>query len=268
MSELLELVNLSVGYGSRVALESVNLTVRRGSQVAVVGPNGAGKSSMFKAMVGLLPIRAGDLRLHGASLPERGGRIAYIPQREEVDWSFPVTVRDVVTMGRYGRGKWLPRRRKPADMAAVEQVLQTLGIADLANRPIGELSGGQQQRVFFARSLAQEPEVLLLDEPFNGVDIATREVMLDVLAGLREPGVTVLLSTHDLDLAARHFDQVILINKRLISSGSPGEVFTEEHLMQAFEGRMIQVDGRWILVDHCCGGDRPGAGDARSEMDH
>lgn len=268
MSESLDLTNLSVGYGPRVALETVSLTVRRGTQVAVVGPNGAGKSSLFKAMVGLLPIRAGDLELHGSRLPDKAGRIAYIPQREEVDWTFPVTVRDVVMMGRYGRGKWLPKRRKPADLEAVERALRTLGIVSLANRPIGELSGGQQQRVFLARSLAQEPEVLLLDEPFNGVDIGSREAMLEVLAGLRELRVTVLLSTHDLDLAARHFDQVVLLNKRLISSGSPGEVFTEEHLMQAFEGRMILVEGRWMLVDHCCGGDKTGPGPARAEMDH
>lgn len=268
MSEFLELANLTVGYGSRSALESVSLSIQRGSQVAVVGPNGAGKSTLFKAMVGLLPIRAGGMRLQGGSLPDKRGRIAYIPQREEVDWSFPVTVRDVVIMGRYGRGKWLPKRYSQADMTVVERALQTLGIADLAGVRIGELSGGQQQRVFLARSLAQDPEVLLLDEPFNGVDIGTREAMLEVLAGLREQGVTVLLSTHDLDLAARHFDQVILVNKRLISSGKPSEVFTEDHLMQAFAGRMICVDGRWILVDHCCGGGETGPGRARSEMDH
>jgi manganese/iron transport system ATP-binding protein len=180
-----------------------------------------------------------------------------------VDWRFPVTVFDVVAMGRYGRGTWL-KRLTGVDRQIVHASLGQLDIADLANRPIGELSGGQQQRVFLARALAQEPHVLLLDEPFTGVDVSTREATLDLLSGLRAQGVTVLVSTHDLDLAASRFDQVVLLNRRLIRAGTPKEVFTEEHLHQAFSGQMVVVDGRIIVVDQCCcGGDgadqRPGA---------
>ena len=162
---------------------------------------------------------------------------------------------DVVAMGRYGRGRWL-KRLTAADRAAVRESLERLDISDLAHRPIGELSGGQQQRVFLARALAQKPHVLLLDEPFTGVDLSTREATLDLLAGLRAHQVTVLVSTHDLDLAARRFDQVVLLNRKLIHAGAPGEVFTEKHLHEAFGGQMVVVDGRMIVVDQCCcGGD-------------
>ena len=145
-----------------------------GAQVAVVGPNGAGKSTLFKALVGLLPLRSGRMTLRDRAPGEHGDPIAYVPQREEIDWSFPVTVHDVVMMGRYGRLGWL-RRPGAADREVVARCLDELGIADLAKRAIGELSGGQQQRVFLARALAQEPHVLLLDEPFTGVDVGARE---------------------------------------------------------------------------------------------
>jgi ABC-type Mn2+/Zn2+ transport system ATPase subunit len=213
-------------------------------------------------MMGLLPIASGEVLLHGQPRSEYKEPIAYVPQREEVDWRFPVTVFDVVAMGRYGRGKWL-KRLTAADRRSVQESLERLDIADLAHRPIGELSGGQQQRVFLARALAQEPHVLLLDEPFTGVDVSTREATLELLAGLRAREVTVLVSTHDLDLAAGRFDQVVLLNRRLIHAGPPREVFTEEHLHEAFGGQMVVVDGRMIVVDQCCGGgDGPGHGAA------
>ncbi len=257
MSDSLELRDVSVRYGQRLALDSVSLTVPHGEQVAVVGPNGAGKSTLFKAMVGLLPISSGEMLLHGRPRAEYRDPIAYVPQREEVDWRFPVNVFDVVAMGRYGRGRWL-KRLTATDRDLIEQSLEALDVADLAPRPIGELSGGQQQRVFLARALAQEPHVLLLDEPFTGVDVATREATLDLLAGLRSRSVTVLVSTHDLDLAAARFDQVVLLNGYLIRAGRPHEVFTEENLQRAFSGQMVVVDGRVIVVDQCCGGDREG----------
>ena len=263
MTDLLELRAVSVAYGGRLALESVTLSIPHGAQVAVVGPNGAGKSTLFKAMVGLLPLRSGEMLIHGSAPGECRDPIAYVPQREEVDWRFPVTVSDVVAMGRYGRRGWL-RRLSAVDRQVVLQSLQQLGIADLGQRPIGELSGGQQQRTFLARALAQEPHVLLLDEPFTGVDVATREATLDLLARLRDRSVTVLVSTHDLDLAAGRFDQVVLLNGRLVSAGRPEEVFTQEHLHAAFGGQMVVVDGKTIVVDQCCGGHGPHHGEGTS----
>ncbi|MBN1631545.1 MAG: metal ABC transporter ATP-binding protein [Thermoleophilia bacterium] len=259
MSDLLELRGVSVCYGGRVALDSVSLIIPHGAQVAVVGPNGAGKSTLFKAMMGLIPLHSGEMLIHGRPAAEYRDPVAYVPQREEVDWRFPVTVFDVVAMGRYGRGRWL-KRLSGEDREAVRRSLERLGIGGLAQRPIGELSGGQQQRVFLARALAQEPHVLLLDEPFTGVDISTREATLELLQSLRERSVTVLVSTHDLDLASGRFDEVVLLNGRLVSAGSPQEVFTQEHLHAAFGGQMVVVDGKIIVVDQCCGGHGPVGG--------
>jgi len=224
--------------------------------VAVIGPNGAGKSTLFKAMVGLIPLRTGSMLIHGRPPEDSHGPVAYVPQRGEVDWRFPVTVSDVVSMGRYGRGSWLGRL-SPEDREIVAMSLERLGIAGLAKRPIGELSGGQQQRVFLARALAQEPHVLLLDEPFTGVDMATREAAFELLKDLRRRDVTVLVSTHDLDLAAGRFDEVVLLNRRLISNGPSGTVFNEGNLQEAFGGQMVVVNGKAIVVDQCCGGHGP-----------
>jgi len=266
MTGLLELREVSVYYGARLALDSVSLSVETGAQVAVVGPNGAGKSTLFRALVGLQPVRGGEILFDGRPPGEYRGPIAYVPQREEVDWRFPVSVGDVVAMGRYGRRGWL-RKQSAADRQVVLDSLEHLGIVDLAPRPIGELSGGQQQRVFLARALAQEPQILLLDEPFTGVDMATREATLHLLAGLRARSVTVLVSTHDLDLAAGRFDQVALLNGRLISAGRPAEVFTHEHMQAAFGGQMMIVDDKVIVVDQCCGAQVPGSQQHRHDSD-
>ncbi|NLO27921.1 MAG: metal ABC transporter ATP-binding protein [Actinobacteria bacterium] len=258
MNELLEVRDVSVVYGERTVLDSVSLVIPHGAQIAVVGPNGAGKSTLFKAMMGLVPLRHGEMLIHGRPASEYRDPVAYVPQREEVDWHFPVTVWDVVSMGRYGRGRWL-RKRCASDLEIIRRSMDSLGISALAERPIGELSGGQQQRVFLARALAQEPHVLLLDEPFTGVDISTKEAVLEFLSSLRDRVVTVLVSTHDLELASARFDEIVLLNGRLISSGSPEQVFTEAHLQAAFGGQMVVVNGRVIAVDQCCGG---GAHDA------
>jgi manganese/iron transport system ATP-binding protein len=256
MTDSLDLREVSVGYGDRPALEAVSLSIPHGAQVAVIGPNGAGKSALFKAMVGLLPLRRGTMLIHGRPPAEYREPVAYVPQREEVDWRFPVTVQDVVAMGRFGRGSWLGKL-SGRDRDIVEQSLERLGIRELAKRPIGDLSGGQQQRVFLARALAQGPHILLLDEPFTGVDIATRETIFALLSDLRERSVTVLLSTHDLDLASERFDLVVLLNRRLVSVGPPVEVFTAENLQEAFGGQMVVVNGKAIVVDQCCGGHGP-----------
>jgi ABC-type Mn2+/Zn2+ transport system ATPase subunit len=254
MNGTLELLDVSVFYGAQLALDSVSFRVEEGTQVAVVGPNGAGKSTLFKAMVGLLPVASGELLIGGRPFGEFRD-IAYVPQREDVDWRFPVTVLDVVAMGRYGRGRWLKRLAR-ADRQVVHDCMERMGILGLGQRSIGELSGGQQQRVFLARALAQQPRVLLLDEPFTGVDLATREATLDLLNDLRKTSVTVLLSTHDLDLAMERFEQVALLSGRLIGFGRPQEVFTERNLQAAFGGQMVVVDGKMVVVDQCCGGAR------------
>jgi ABC-type Mn2+/Zn2+ transport system ATPase subunit len=249
----LELERVNVGYNGSLTLQELSFQVPHGERVAVVGPNGAGKSTLFKALVGLLPLRSGSIRIHGQPLGHHQDCVAYVPQREEVDWRFPVSVLDVVMMGRFGRTGWL-RRPSAADRSAALHRLEQMGIADLANNPIGDLSGGQQQRVFLARALAQEPHILLMDEPFTGVDVTTQEATLTLLDELRREQVTVLVSTHDLDMAAQRFDEVVLLNHRLIAYGKPGEVFRAEHIRTAFGGQALTIDGV-IVVDQCCPGE-------------
>ena len=244
---------VTVAYDGKPALDNVSLSVPHGAQVAIVGPNGAGKSTLFKALVGLLPVRSGTMTLRDRAPGDHGDTIAYVPQREEIDWGFPVTVHDVVMMGRYGRLGWF-RRPGAADREVVARCLDELGIADLERRAIGELSGGQQQRVFLARALAQEPHVLLLDEPFTGVDVGARETLLTVLARLREHGITVLVSTHDMETAAKRFQLVALLRGRLIAYGAPDSVFTPEHLSEAFGGHALFLGGM-VVIDECCPAD-------------
>jgi ABC-type Mn2+/Zn2+ transport system ATPase subunit len=248
----LTLEDVTVSYGGRPALQSVTMSVPHGAQVAIVGPNGAGKSTLFKALVGLLPVRSGRVTLRDRATGHRGDTIAYVPQREEIDWGFPVTVHDVVMMGRYGRLGWF-HRPGAADREVVARCLDELGIAELERRAIGELSGGQQQRVFLARALAQEPHVLLLDEPFTGVDLNAREALLMLLERLRPHGITVLVSTHDMQTAAQRFELGALLNGRLIAYGEPAGVFTEEHLGAAFGGQALFLDGM-VVIDQCCPG--------------
>jgi len=218
--------------------------------VAVVGPNGAGKSTLFKALVGLLPLQGGEVYVHGRPLRSHQDCVAYVPQREDVDWRFPVTVADVVMMGRYGRLGWM-KRPGQQDREVVVRSLAQMGIANLAGSSIGELSGGQQQRVFLARALAQEPHILLMDEPFSGVDVSTQEATLALLDQLRGQGVTALVSTHDLTLVAARFDYVMLINHRLIAFGPVGEAFTAPALSEAFGGQVFFLNGAGV-VDQCC----------------
>ncbi len=247
----LEFDHVTVAYNGKAVLEDVSFDVPHGAQVAVVGPNGAGKSTLFKALVGLLPVRSGQIRIHGQALRHHQDCVAYIPQREEVDWRFPVTIWDVVMMGRFGKFGWFGRPTA-ADRQAVTQALTQMGLLDLAKSAIGELSGGQQQRVFLARALAQEPHILLMDEPFTGVDIRTQEVTLHLLEELKASKVTVLVSTHDLNMAAERFEWTALLNHRLIAFGPPQEVFKPEHISSAFH-QVLFLNGA-AVVDDCCGG--------------
>jgi ABC-type Mn2+/Zn2+ transport system ATPase subunit len=231
-------------------LRDLSFQVPHGAQVAVVGPNGAGKSTLFKALVGLLPLQEGRILVHGRPMGSHKDCVAYVPQRGEVDWRFPVTVSDVVMMGRFARQGML-RRADKADRTAVAAALDHMGISNLAGQPIGDLSGGQQQRVFLARALAQEPHILLMDEPFTGVDATTQEAVLRLLDELREEGLTVLVSTHDLSLAMQRFELVLLLNRELVAYGPPAAVFTPEHVRQAFGGQALMLGGM-VVVDQCC----------------
>lgn len=240
-SHRLEVHNASIGYGTKTILKDLSFQIPHGASVAVVGPNGAGKSTLLKALVGLLPLQSGKILIHGEALGSHKDCVAYIPQREELDWKFPVTVNDVVMMGRYGHASWLSRPSKQ-DKQIVKNSLEKMGIAHLANQSIGQLSGGQQQRVFLARAISQEPHILLMDEPFTGVDVTTQETTLNLLDTLRTKEVTMLISTHDLNLAASRFDYVLLLNHKLIAFGKPQEVFAKENLAQAFGNSLLVME--------------------------
>ncbi len=250
----LEFEHVTVSYNGRPVLEDISFEVPHGAQVAVVGPNGAGKSTLFKALVGLLPVRSGQIRIHNQPLGRHQDCVAYIPQREEVDWRFPVTVWDVVMMGRLGKFGWFGRYSRH-DRQVVDHALAQLGIADLAKHAIGELSGGQQQRAFLARAIAQEPHILLMDEPFTGVDIRTQEATLQLLEELKSQKVTVLVSTHDLNMAAERFELTALLNRKLVAFGPAQQVFQPQNISAAFS-QVIFVNGA-AVVDDCCGGDDP-----------
>lgn len=249
--------------GDQFALEDVTLRVNAGQQIAVVGPNGAGKSTLFKVIIGTIKPKRGQVYVYGHD-PDCHICIAYVPQRSQIDWTFPVTVEDVVMMGRVGKMglfRW-PRRH---DWAAVREYLDRVQAGHLGKKQIGELSSGQQQRVFIARALAQGADILLLDEPFSGLDAPGHEAILDILESFRTDGVTVMVATHDLNLAADRFDSVILLNRRVIAFGPPPDVLASQNLMQAYGGHMHIIEGEGenvLLADTCCdnGEEFPGHG--------
>ncbi len=247
---ILDVRHISVHYNGRVALDDITFHLHEGERIAVVGPNGAGKSTLFKVIAGVLPPETGEVNISG-SRPREHVCIAYIPQRSQVDWNFPVSVADVVMMGRsakLGLLNW-PRKR---DWQYVRGALETVELSDLAARQISELSGGQQQRMFIARALAQEAELMLMDEPLSGLDTPAQESLLNLLDTLRHQNVTVIVATHDLDQAARHFDRIMLLNHRIIAFDIPQNVMHTDHLLQAYGGRLKIDPGGTMLVDDCC----------------
>lgn len=246
----LEFNHVTVMYENMVALKDISLKIPHGAQVAIVGPNGAGKSTMFKALVGLLPIQFGKILVHGQPLGQHKDCIAYIPQREEIDWHFPVTVSDVVMMSRFGELGWFARP-KAYDHEQVDNNLQKLGLAEFREHRLDELSGGQQQRVFLARALAQEPHILLMDEPFSGVDATTQEITLGIFDMLHERHVTTLVSTHDLNMATSKFELILLLNKEVVAFGPPDKVFNHQSVRAAFGDHLLYLDGG-ILIEDCC----------------
>lgn len=227
---------LRVVYGSTVALDDVSVLVRAGAMTGVMGPNGSGKSSLLKAIVGAIPSR-GSITVAGARGPTGAGAVAYVPQESAVDLDFPVTVHDVVAQGRVSR-LGLFGRSTSADRDAIAKALERVGLTALAGRPIGALSGGQRQRAFLARALAQEASILLLDEPFAGVDAATESSFVEVMRELRDSGHTIVVVHHALGTARAYFDELILLNTRLIAQGGIDETFTPALLRQTYGGQV------------------------------
>lgn len=253
---ILKISNLTVRYESGPALDQISFDLNTGERMAVVGPNGAGKSTLFKIIAGVIKSETGTVKVFGAE-PRGHICIAYLPQRSQVDWNFPVSVTDVVMMGRTRRMGYL-RWPSTADREIVKNALTTVGMQDLASRQINQLSGGQQQRMFIARALAQEAELMLMDEPFTGLDAPSQDELFTILDTLKLRKVTVMVALHDLKLAAERFDRVMLLKHRIIGLGAPTEVFREETLNQAY-GDRIQVLVREkqvsVIDDTCCGED-------------
>lgn len=231
----LEIRRLTASYSSSPVLWDVDVLVPAGTLAAIVGPNGAGKSTLLKAAVGLLPLDAGHVLIEGRPAGEALDRVAYVPQRDEVDWDFPITVREVVEMGRYRSTGWIRRLKEP-DHRQVEQALERVRMTSFAGRQIGELSGGQRQRVFIARALAQDAPVMMLDEPFSGVDARTEASLLDLLAEIRASGRTVIVVHHDIGTVRSRFDWVLLLNVRTIACGPVAESLSPESLRRAYGG--------------------------------
>lgn len=226
-----------------MALQDASFIVPAGSITALVGVNGSGKSTLFKAIMGIAPLAGGTIQVFGAPVADalRQHAMAYVPQSEDVDWNFPVLVDDVVMMGRYGHMGFF-RRPKAADRQAATTALTRVGMEALRRRQIGELSGGQRKRVFLARALAQDARLILLDEPFTGVDVGAEEAITALLRDLRAEGRSMLVSTHDLGGAPTFCDRAVLLNRRVLASGPIAKVFTEENLRNAFGGRLRRID--------------------------
>ncbi|MDX1661237.1 MAG: metal ABC transporter ATP-binding protein [Gemmatimonadota bacterium] len=227
--------DLTVAYRDKPVLWDIDLAVHQGVLLAIVGPNGAGKTTLIKSILGLVPTAAGEVRVLDRPYDEQRREVAYVPQRGSVDWDFPTSVLDVVVMGTYGRLGWLRRpgqKQRDEALAALEEV----GMQDYADRQISQLSGGQQQRVFLARALVQDARVYLMDEPFQGVDATTERAIVDVLRELRRDGSTVVAVHHALQTVPEYFDEVALLNVRLIAAGPVDEVFTPENVQRTYGG--------------------------------
>lgn len=234
--------DLTVVYRDVVALERVSVDVAAGQVTGIIGPNGAGKTTLLRAIVGLEKPASGSISIFGQPLRASRGSFAYVPQREAIDWHFPVPVIDVVRMGRFAQARF-GRRLQRADREIAAEALDDVGMSNFANRQIGELSGGQQQRVFIARALAQQAKLLILDEPFSGIDAASQESIYQLLHRLKATGMSVLLSTHDLTTARYHCNEAIFLNRCLIAAGPVESTFTLETLEQTYGGRLLHLHG-------------------------
>jgi manganese/zinc/iron transport system ATP- binding protein len=237
----LSVYDLTVAYHRKPVIWDVGFDVPNGSLVGIVGPNGAGKSTLLKAVMDLIPRAAGRIKIFGEDYARNRRRVGYVPQRESVDWDFPVDALDVVTMGLYREVGWFLPVRKKHRQAALE-ALSRVGIADLADRQISQLSGGQQQRTFLARALVQDADLYLMDEPFAGVDAATERAIVDVLREMQKSGKTAVVIHHDLQTVPEYFDYVVLLNMRVVAHGPVEEAFTSENLQKTYGGRLTLLD--------------------------
>ncbi len=236
-----EVHDMTVAYHRKPVLWDIDLVVPQGQLVAIVGPNGAGKSTLIKAILGLIPLASGKVEIFGLPYEQQRHLVGYVPQRETVDWDFPVTALDVVLMGTYGRLGWF-RRPRTAERNRASECLDQVGMSRYSGRQIRQLSGGQQQRVFLARALAQEAQIYFMDEPFAGVDAATEQAIVELLQALREQGKTVLVVHHELQTVKQYFDYVILLNMRLVAAGPVATTFTPEMLQTTYGGRLTILD--------------------------
>jgi manganese/zinc/iron transport system ATP- binding protein len=236
-SPALHIHDVTVAYHDRPVLWNVDVELRGAKLVGVIGPNGAGKSTLLKAALGLVPAATGWVEVYGKPMNEQRKLVGYVPQRESVDWDFPISAREVVTMGTYGSLGWF-RRPGQEQRRIADESLAAVGMSDFGHRQIGQLSGGQQQRVFLARALAQRAEIYFMDEPLASVDAATAQAVFEVLKRLRDQGKTVVVVHHDLRTVADYFDEVLLLNTRLIAAGPTEVVFTPENLRRTYGSRL------------------------------
>ncbi len=247
-SRIIEVHDLTISYNKKPALWSVDFDLEEGKIIGIIGPNGAGKSTLLKAIMGLLPLASGYVKIYDQKLDAVRNRVSYVPQRGSVDWDFPANVLEVVMMGLYRQRKWFggsSTSEKQKAMAALEKVNMT----DFASRHISQLSGGQQQRVFLARAMAQNADLYLMDEPFAGVDAATETSILQLLGAMRDAGKTIIVVHHDLQTAKEYFDWIVLLNTRLVASGPTEEVFTNENLQNAYGGKLTLLQEIGELIE-------------------
>lgn len=228
--------DMTIAYGANVVVQDVDLEIGPGTMVAIVGPNGAGKSTLMKGALGLMPLLTGTVRMWGKPFKEVRKQVAYVPQTDSVNWDFPTTVLDVALMGRYVHKGWI-RRTNARDVELAREALETMGMTSFSSRQISELSGGQRQRVFLARALASQAQMYLLDEPLAGVDKKTEELIVGVLQSYRDEGRTIIVVHHDLATIPAYFDQVVLMDKRVVATGPVSEVFTAENIEKTFGTR-------------------------------
>lgn len=233
----IEVHNLTVAYNQLPVLWDVDFELPKGQIIGIVGPNGSGKSTLLKAIMGLLPLSSGFVKVLDKTLDQNRSSIAYVPQRESVDWNFPASVQDVVRMGRFQPGK-LFRKLSKLDKQLAEEAIEKVKLTPFVNRQIGQLSGGQQQRVFIARALAQGAEVYVMDEPFVGVDVASEKAIMDLLQGMRDEGKTIIVVHHDLQAVTENFDYLVMLNTRLVAHGPIKEVLTTENLQATYGGQL------------------------------